>query len=171
MPNLDTPLDQVKGVGEKTYDQLSLAGLRTVRDLIYFFPRTHDDYSQVQKIAGIRPGKVSVQGRFQQVTTRRVRRGMTVTEAVQLVIQAGAIGRDGELGAVRVAHEYDARGVVARLTGDAGPPARREAVAAVAFVVGLAAVARDARRTRLGVGDGGHSITGHAASALRTPSR
>lgn len=82
MSSLDTPLDQVKGVGEKTYDQLSLAGLRTVRDLIYFFPRTHDDYSQVSKIAGIRPGKVSVQGRFQQVNTRRVRRGMSVTEAV-----------------------------------------------------------------------------------------
>ena len=82
MSSLDTPLDQIKGVGEKTYDQLSLAGLRTVRDLIYFFPRTHEDYSQVSKIAGIRPGKVSVQGRFQQVHTRRVRRGMSVTEAV-----------------------------------------------------------------------------------------
>lgn len=82
MPTLDTPLDQVKGVGEKTYDQFSLAGIRTVRDLVYFFPRTHEDYSQVQKIAGIRPGKVSVQGRFQQVNTRRVRRGMSVTEAV-----------------------------------------------------------------------------------------
>ena len=82
MSSLDTPLDQIRGVGEKTYDQLSLAGLRTVRDLIYFFPRTHEDYSQVSKIAGIRPGKVSVQGRFQQVHTRRVRRGMSVTEAV-----------------------------------------------------------------------------------------
>lgn len=82
MSSLDAPLDTIKGVGEKTYDQLSLAGLRTVRDLIYFYPRTHDDYSIVQKIAGIRPGKVSVQGHFQQVSTRRVRRGMSVTEAV-----------------------------------------------------------------------------------------
>lgn len=82
MSSLDTSLDQIKGVGDKTYDQLSLAGLRTVRDLIYFYPRTHDDYSTVQKIAGIRPGKVSIQGHFQQVNTRRVRRGMSVTEAV-----------------------------------------------------------------------------------------
>lgn len=82
MPSLDTSLDQIKGVGEKIYDQFSLAGLRTVRDLIYFFPRTHEDYSLVSKIAGIQPGKVSVQGRFQQVNTRRVRRGMSVTEAV-----------------------------------------------------------------------------------------
>lgn len=82
MPTLDTSLDQIKGVGEKTYDQFSLAGIRTVRDLIYFFPRTHDDYSLIQKIAGIRPGKVSVQGHFQQVVSRHVRRGMSVTEAV-----------------------------------------------------------------------------------------
>lgn len=82
MPTLETSLDQIKGVGEKTYDQLSLAGLRTVRDLIYFYPRTHEDYSKIQKIAGIRPGKVSVRGRFQQVVSRRVRRGMSVTEAV-----------------------------------------------------------------------------------------
>ena len=82
MSSLDTSLDQIKGVGEKTYDQLSLAGLRTVRDLIYFYPRTHEDYSTIQPIAGIRPGKVSIRGRFQQVNTRRVRRGMSVTEAV-----------------------------------------------------------------------------------------
>ncbi len=81
MSSLDTSLDQIKGVGEKTYDQFSLAGIRTVRDLIYFFPRTHEDYSIIQPIAGIRPGKVSIRGRFQQVNTRRVRRGMSVTEA------------------------------------------------------------------------------------------
>lgn len=82
MSSLDTPLNEVKGVGEKTYDQFSLAGIRSVRDLIYFYPRTHDDYSTIQPIAGIRPGKVSIKGRFQQVNTRRVRRGMSVTEAV-----------------------------------------------------------------------------------------
>lgn len=82
MSTLDTPLSDIKGVGDKTYDQFSLAGLRTVRDLIYFYPRTHEDYSLIQPIAGIRPGKVSIRGRFQQVNTRRVRRGMSVTEAV-----------------------------------------------------------------------------------------
>lgn len=82
MSRLDTSLRDVKGVGDKTYEQLSEAGLRTVGDLIYFFPRTHDDYSRIVSIAAMRPGKVSVRGHFQQVVTRRVRRGMSVTEAV-----------------------------------------------------------------------------------------
>lgn len=82
MSSLDTSLDQVKGVGEKTYDQLSAAGLRTVRDLIYFYPRTHDDYSKVTTIAGMTPGKVSVRGHFESVVSRRVRRGLSLIEAV-----------------------------------------------------------------------------------------
>lgn len=79
---LDTPLTHVKGVGPKTGEQLAAAGLRTVGDLIHFLPRKHEDFSLVVPIAQIRPGKVSVKGLFSNVSTRRVRRGMAVTEAV-----------------------------------------------------------------------------------------
>lgn len=78
----DTPLTQVKGVGPKTGEQFAQAGLRTVGDLVHFLPRKHEDFSQVVTISQIMPGKVSVKGAFSKVTTRRVRRGMTVTEAV-----------------------------------------------------------------------------------------
>ena len=79
---LSTPLQKVKGVGPKTAEQLAAAGLHTVGDLIHFLPRKHEDFSQVTSIAHVKPGKVSVRGRFSDVTSRRVRRGMTVTEAV-----------------------------------------------------------------------------------------
>jgi ATP-dependent DNA helicase RecG len=79
---LSTPLQKVKGVGPKTAEQLAAAGLHTVGDLIHFLPRKHEDFSQVTSIAHIQPGKVSVRGKFSAVTNRRVRRGMTVTEAV-----------------------------------------------------------------------------------------
>ena len=79
---LTTPLQKVKGVGPKTAEQLAAAGLHTVGDLIHFLPRKHEDFSQVTSIAHIKPGKVSVRGHFSSVATRRVRRGMTVTEAV-----------------------------------------------------------------------------------------
>ena len=79
---LSTPLQKVKGVGPKTAEQLAAAGLHTVGDLIHFLPRKHEDFSQVASIAHIKPGKVSVRGRFSDIATRRVRRGMTVTEAV-----------------------------------------------------------------------------------------
>ncbi|HAC56299.1 TPA: DNA helicase RecG [Candidatus Saccharibacteria bacterium] len=79
---LDAPLSHIKGVGPKSAEQLSAAGLRTVRDLILFLPRKHEDFSRVQSIAHIQPGNVSVRGSFSGVQTKRVRRGMTVTQAV-----------------------------------------------------------------------------------------
>lgn len=78
---LDTALELVKGVGPKTAEQLHAAGLRTMRDLVFFFPRTYEDFSRITTIAAIRPGKVSLRGRFEDVHTKRVRRGMTITEA------------------------------------------------------------------------------------------
>lgn len=82
MISLVTPLQKIKGVGPKTGEQLAAAGLHTVNDLIHFLPRKHEDFSEVTSIANIKPGKVSLRGRFSGVTTKRVRRGMSVTEAV-----------------------------------------------------------------------------------------
>lgn len=79
--NLDTLLSSVKGVGPKTAEQFAAAGLRTVRDLIYFFPRAYEDFSKLTTIAAIRPGNVTLRGKFEDIRTRRVRRSMTVTEA------------------------------------------------------------------------------------------
>ncbi|MEO5499676.1 MAG: DEAD/DEAH box helicase, partial [Candidatus Saccharimonadales bacterium] len=82
MPLLTTPLQNIKGVGPKTAEQLNNAGLFTVYDLIHFLPRKHEDFSEVTTIAAIKPGKVSVRGTFSDVSTKRVRRGMAVTQAV-----------------------------------------------------------------------------------------
>lgn len=78
---LDTPLANIKGVGEKTAASLSKAGLYTVQDLIQFFPRGYDDYSQISQIGTIKPGKVSLKVNIEHLGTRRVRRGMHITEA------------------------------------------------------------------------------------------
>lgn len=82
MALLTTPLHKIKGVGPKTAMQFSDAGLQTVDDLIHFFPRKHEDFSHVTSLSQIQPGKVSVKGRFSNVISRKVRRGMSVTEAV-----------------------------------------------------------------------------------------
>lgn len=79
--NLNTSLELIKGVGPKTAEQLRDAGLYTVADLIYFLPRTHEDFSQVTPISAIRPGKVSVRGTFQDVRSRYVTRRMSIVEA------------------------------------------------------------------------------------------
>lgn len=79
---LDTPLGDIKGVGPKTVEQLALAGLHTVGDLIEFLPRRYEDYTQASKIADITPGNVVIRGKISNVSARYVRRGLHVTQAV-----------------------------------------------------------------------------------------
>ncbi len=77
----DTPVESVKGVGPKTAEQLHIAGIETVGQLVRFFPYRYEDYSQVITISQLRPGKVSLRGRFESVSSRQVRRGMSITQA------------------------------------------------------------------------------------------
>ncbi len=79
--NLLSPLEKVKGVGEKTSEQLAVAGLHTVNDLIEFFPRTHEDFTDVVAIVDIHPGKATIRARCEKVATRPVRRGLRITTA------------------------------------------------------------------------------------------
>lgn len=76
------PLDDIKGVGEKTALLFASAGITTVYDLINFLPRTYEDYSHTTRIADLEPGNVVLAGTIQAVVSRRVRRGLSVTEAV-----------------------------------------------------------------------------------------
>ena len=78
---LTMPLSDIKGVGEKTAEQLNLAGLNTVDDIINFFPRSYEDFTAITSIVDIRPGKVTVKARVSHISTRYVRRGMQVTTA------------------------------------------------------------------------------------------
>jgi len=79
--NLSTQLQAIKGVGEKTAEQLALAGLHTVRDLIYFLPRAYDDFTETLTIADIHPGKITIKAVCESISTRNVRRGLRVTTA------------------------------------------------------------------------------------------
>lgn len=80
--DINSPLGLIKGVGSKTTEQLSAAGLVTVSDLIYFLPRRYEDFSQIVTIAEINPGKRTIKARCESVVTKRVRRGLTITTAV-----------------------------------------------------------------------------------------
>ncbi len=80
--NLQTPLTHIKGVGLRTAEQFELSNLRTVKDLLYFLPRKHEDFSEVTKIADLAPGKRTIRARCESITTRNVRRGIKVTTAI-----------------------------------------------------------------------------------------
>lgn len=79
--NLLTPIDKIKGVGSKINEQLSSAGIKTVGDLISFYPRAHEDFSRVVGIADIRPGKATIKAKCESISTRPVRRGLRITTA------------------------------------------------------------------------------------------
>ena len=79
--NFASPLSQIKGVGEKTAEQLAAAGLHTVDDLVHFLPRRYDDFSEVTPIAELHPGKRTIRARAESVSTRPVRRGLRLTTA------------------------------------------------------------------------------------------
>ena len=79
---LTTSLDKIKGVGPKTYEQFSLAGIKTVGDLLTFLPRKHEDFTEVVKISDIHPGKMTIRAKCEKISTRPVRRGLRLTTAV-----------------------------------------------------------------------------------------
>ena len=79
--NLLSPLERVKGVGEKTGLQFAQAGIHTVGDLIMFLPRAHEDFSHVTAIADIKPGKATIKAHCEKIETRPVRRGLRITTA------------------------------------------------------------------------------------------
>jgi ATP-dependent DNA helicase RecG len=75
-------VESIKGVGAETAKKLQKLGIATVYDLLTFWPRRYDDYSEVLPISQIKPGTVTVKAQVESIKTRRVRRGMTLTEAV-----------------------------------------------------------------------------------------
>ena len=80
--NLNSSLGLVKGVGEKTLEKLESVNLRTVGDILEFFPRKYEDFASLTSLSEIKPGKVLFRAYAEKVSMRRVRRGMTITEAI-----------------------------------------------------------------------------------------
>ena len=53
---LQMPLQFLKGVGPRKAADLKKAGLTTVEDLLFRFPRRYEDRSRMQRIISLRPG-------------------------------------------------------------------------------------------------------------------
>lgn len=72
----------LKGVGDVVVKKLALLGIYTVGDLVRYYPRRYDDYSNVSQIVKLQPGPVSVKVFVKEIKGRYVRRGLHITEAV-----------------------------------------------------------------------------------------
>lgn len=73
-------IDNLRGVGEARAELFGKKGIKTIEDLLYFFPRTHEDRTSVKEIADCKEGEtvcVSITV-FSPVRENRIRRNMTI---------------------------------------------------------------------------------------------
>lgn len=79
---LSSPITELKGVGEALGRKFAVLGLKVVADLIDYYPRRYEDYSQLTEIRALKPGPVTIQATIKSTAGHYVRRGMHITEAV-----------------------------------------------------------------------------------------
>lgn len=80
--DLQSPVTELKGVGEAVDKKFSAIGIKTIGDLIDYYPRQFEDFSRLTPINQLQPGEVTIEAVIKQAAGRYVRRGMHVTEAV-----------------------------------------------------------------------------------------
>lgn len=79
---IESPLTDIKGVGPELAKKFAVLGIHNIKELIEYYPRRYDDYSVLTRIEDMQPGLVTTQAQINSVTSRYVRRGMHITEAV-----------------------------------------------------------------------------------------
>lgn len=81
---LDTPVRELRKVGEKLEKKLAKLGIETARDLLWHFPFRHEDWRQTAAIGAVRSGmQTTVKGVVRLISARRTpRRRMMMTEAM-----------------------------------------------------------------------------------------
>lgn len=79
---LSDAVTNIKGVGEVATKQLEKLGVVTVWDLLTYYPRRYEDFSNVVSIKNAKPGVITIKVKIKQVTSRYSRRGLHVTEAL-----------------------------------------------------------------------------------------
>lgn len=81
---LTDSISKVRGVGVKKSAAFARLGIRTVYDLLTYYPRAYEDQSSITRIADLRAGmRATVLGVIHQVTDRQTRRrGFTVLTAL-----------------------------------------------------------------------------------------
>jgi ATP-dependent DNA helicase RecG len=79
---LDASIDSLKGIGEKTKQLYSRAGIETLADLLGYYPRSYEQFGRPAAICDLREGElVSVTAQLTEtIATRRVR-GLSISTA------------------------------------------------------------------------------------------
>jgi ATP-dependent DNA helicase RecG len=85
---LTAPLSVINGIGSKHIQTLSQLGLQNIEDLLYFFPRRYDDFSQLKTISQLSFGEeVTIIASVQTVSNRMV--GKSQNQLTEVVVTDG----------------------------------------------------------------------------------
>ena len=77
-PPLDAPLTVLKGVGDKYARTLEKLGLHNLGDVLTFYPRRYDDFSQMKPINRLEYGdEVTIIGTVWESHVRKIRGGQS----------------------------------------------------------------------------------------------
>jgi ATP-dependent DNA helicase RecG len=88
---LDAKLTVLQGIGPRHAETLSKLGMQTLADMLYYYPRRYDDYSQLKPIKDLFYGEqVTVIGTIQSVHTRPIRGGKA--SIIEVIISDGTAG-------------------------------------------------------------------------------
>ena len=84
MIELSTPIEDVPNIGSAYHKKLKKLGIKTVQDLLFYFPLRYEDFSNIIPIKDIKVGEVAcVQGRIIEIeNTQTFKKYMTITEAL-----------------------------------------------------------------------------------------
>ena len=85
---LDAKLTVLQGVGHRTAESLAKLGMQTLGDMLYYFPRRYDDYSQLKPIKDLFYGEVvTVIGSIKSIHSRPLRGGKA--SLIEIIISDG----------------------------------------------------------------------------------
>jgi ATP-dependent DNA helicase RecG len=80
---LESPVTIISGIGPSYAEKLEHLGIKTLRDLLYFFPRRYDDYSHLKPINRLQYGdEVTIMGAVWEAGEKRVRGGASIFQAL-----------------------------------------------------------------------------------------
>ena len=97
-PDLSEPITKAQGIGAKRAALLAKLGLKTIEDLLMFFPHRLEDRTQATSIGSLKNGmEVSVRGTVGAIQKVRMNRGMTLVKAsICSVVQSTVGGRSNQ---------------------------------------------------------------------------
>ena len=80
--DLNDKLVKLKGVGEVLSNRFKVLNISNIEQLLTYYPRKYNDYSNVVPINRTKPGLTTIKVNILQVKSRRALKGLHITEAI-----------------------------------------------------------------------------------------